>query len=355
MRAVVLHRLGEVRVEDRPEPRLPAGDEALVRVSCAGLCGSDLHIVSGRDRGCRTGTIMGHELVGVVEEVGAGVRRLRAGDRVVAPFTVSCGACFYCQRGLTGRCLRSRGFGFVTEDGQGLEGAQAGWVRVPLADSSLVALPARRPDGRPFEDAEALFLGDILSTAYGCAEAAAIAPGDVVAVLGCGPVGLLCVQAARLLGAGQVVAIDGVEHRREKARAFGAAPAATEEEARRLVAALTEGRGADAVLEAVGAAPALDVAQRLARPGAVISIAGYHTSEHYALPIQAAYGKNLTFKIGRCHARRYIDLLLPLVLAGELRPTEIVSHVLPLEDAVVAYDLFGARRDNAIKVLLLPG
>jgi threonine dehydrogenase-like Zn-dependent dehydrogenase len=355
MRAVVLHRPGEVRVEDRPEPRLPAADEALVRVTCAGLCGSDLHIVSGRDRGCRLGTIMGHELVGVIEEVGGAVSKLRAGDRVVAPFTVSCGACFFCQRGLTGRCLQSRGFGFVTEAGVGLEGAQAQWVRVPLADSTLVPLPARTDDGRPFEDRDALFLGDILSTAYGCAEAAAIATGDVVAVVGCGPVGLLCVQAAQLLGARAVVAVDAVAHRREKARSFGATAAAGDDEALELVRALTDGRGADAVLEAVGAGPALDLALRLARPGAVVSVAGYHTADLYPLPIQAAYGQNLTLVIGRCHARRNIDRLLPLVLAGRLRHTEIVSHVLPLADAARAYALFADRRDNAIKVLLMPG
>jgi threonine dehydrogenase-like Zn-dependent dehydrogenase len=226
---------------------------------------------------------------------------------------------------------------------------------VPLADSTLVRLPARRPDGLPFSDQEALFLGDILSTAYGCAEGAAITGGDVVAVVGCGPVGLLCVQAAQLFGAAAVVAVDPVAHRRDKAHRFGALPAAGEGEATRIVAGLTEGRGADAVLEAVGAGPALDLALRLARPGAVVSIAGYHTADHYPLPIQAAYGKNLTLKIGRCHARRLIDVLLPLVLAGRFRHTEIVSHVLPLEDAAHAYQLFADRGDTAIKVLLVPG
>jgi threonine dehydrogenase-like Zn-dependent dehydrogenase len=353
MKAVVMHQLGSVRVEDREPPRLGGPDEAIVRVTCAGLCGSDLHIVSGRDRGCRPGTIMGHELVGVVEEAGTDVR-LRPGTRVVAPFTVSCGACFFCQRGLTGRCVRSRGFGFVTEEGLGLEGAQAEYVRVPLADSTLVALPAQRDDGRPLEDREALFLGDILSTAYGCAKGAAIAAGDVVVVVGCGPVGLLCVQAARLFSPAAVIAVDGVDYRRQRARDFGALPAATPEEAAHLVAEHTGGRGADAVLEAVGAAGALDLAIRLGRPGAVISIAGYHTADVYPLPIQAAYGKNLTIKIGRCHARHHIDALLPLVLAGRLRHTEIITHDLPLADAPRAYQLFEEKRDGAIKVVLRP-
>jgi threonine dehydrogenase-like Zn-dependent dehydrogenase len=354
VKAVVLDRIGSVQVQDRPQPRAPGAGEAIVRVTCAGICGSDLHIVSGRDAGCRPGTIMGHELVGVVEEVGAGVDRLRAGARVVAPFTVSCGACFYCRRGLTGRCVSSRGFGFVTEEGAGLEGAQAGWVRVPLADSTLVELPETRAGGAPFTDAEALFLGDILSTAYGCAEAAGIGAGDVVAVVGCGPVGLLCVQAAQLFAPAAVVAVEGVGYRRERARSFGALPAADAEEAVRLVAERTEGRGADAVLEAVGAAPALDLAIRLARPGATVSIAGYHTAAEYPLPIQAAYGKNLGLRIGRCHARRHIDTLLPLVLAGRFRQTEIITHQLPLADGARAYDIFAQHQDQAIKVLLHP-
>ena len=354
MKAIVLHQPGAVRVEDRPEPRRPAADEAIVRVTYAGLCGSDVHIVSGRDRGCRTGTIMGHELVGVIDEVGTEVRSLHAGDRVVAPFTVNCGACFFCRRGLTGRCARSLGFGFVREDGLGLEGAQAERVRVPFADSSLVRLPDQRDDGAAFDDREALFLGDILSTAFGCAQGAGIAAGDVVAVVGCGPVGLLCVQAAQIFSPAAVIAVDGVPERRERARAFGAEPAADVDEAARRVADLTDGRGADAVLEAVGSTSALDLALRLARAGAVVSIAGYHTAATYPLPIQAAYGKNLTVKIGRCHARRTIDDLLPLVLAGRFRQTEIVSHTLPLADGARGYEIFSERREGAIKVLFVP-
>jgi threonine dehydrogenase-like Zn-dependent dehydrogenase len=354
MRSIVLHQPGAVRLEDRPEPRHAAPDEAIVRVTCAGLCGSDLHIVAGRDRGCRLGTIMGHELVGVIEEVGRDVRGLRTGDRVLSPFTVNCGACFFCLRGLTGRCAKSLGFGFVTEAGVGLEGAQAEHIRVPLADATLVRLPEKTTSGAAFEDREALFLGDILSTAFSCAEGANISAGNVVAVVGCGPVGLLCVQAARYFSAGAIVAIERVAERREKARALGAEPAADGDEGARLIADLTDGRGADAVLEAVGEPGALDLALRLGRPGAVVSIAGYHTATTYALPIQAAYTKNLTLRIGRCHARRTIDILLPLVTAGRFRPADIVTHVLPLEEGARGYEIFSERREGAIKVLFVP-
>jgi threonine dehydrogenase-like Zn-dependent dehydrogenase len=349
--AIVLHGPGRVSVAARPEPRVEQPGDAVVRAHLAGICGSDLHIVSGRDAGCRPGTIMGHELVGTVETVGPGVRSLRPGDRVVAPFTASCGACYFCRRGLTGRCVESVGLGFVTDAGRGLEGAQAERVRIPLADTTLVRLPDRHDDGTPFTDVDGLFLGDILSTAYSAAEAAAIEPGAVVAVVGCGPVGLLAVQAALVLGAGAVVAVDALGYRRDKARAFGAAPAAPADAAA-AVAERSEGRGADAVVEAVGAAPALDLAIALARPGATISIAGYHTDASYPFPIERAYGKNLTVRIGRCHARAVIDRLLPHVRARRFRQAEIVTHVLPLGDGARGYEIFTERRDGAIKVLL---
>ena len=240
MQAIVYKDPGGVRVLERPLPALEHPGDALVRVTTAGLCGSDLHIVDGRDRGCRAGTIMGHELVGVVDRVGAAVTRFRPGDRVVSPFSVSCGACFYCRRSLPARCVAAACFGFVNEDGRGLEGAQA------------------------------------------------------------------------------------------------------------------EGRGADVVLEAVGAGPALDLAIALVRPGGTVSIAGYHTDEVYPLGIQAAYGKNLTLKIGRCNARYHMERLMPLVAARALRHTEIITHEMPLSAGEEAYAMFRERRDGAIKVLLDP-
>jgi threonine dehydrogenase-like Zn-dependent dehydrogenase len=351
MKCIVLARPGVVALEDRPEPGLQAADDVIVRVTAAGICGSDLHIVSGRDRGCRSGTIMGHELVGVVDQVGGAIRAFQRGDRVVAPFTVNCGACFFCTRGLTGRCEHSQGFGFVTDDGRGLPGAQAERVRVPLAPSTLVKVPDTKQDGTPLTDVEALFLGDILSTAYSAVKGAAISPGDVVAVIGCGPVGLLAVQAAQLQRPAAIVAVDPVVERRARAAAFGAT-AVEPTEARAVIDQLTAGRGADAAVEAVGTTPALDAAIALVRAGAVVSIAGYHTAETYPFAIQAAYGKNLTIRIGRCHARATLVDVLPLVLAGQLRPEGVLSHLLPLRDGVEAYDLF--ERRAATKVVLRP-
>ena len=360
MKAITLASIGTVELAERPEPRLERPGDALVRVTTAAICGSDIHVVEGRDRGVRLGTILGHEFVGVVEELSPGVPGLAVGDRVLAPFTVSCGACFFCRRGLTARCVRSEGFGFVNDGGQGLEGAQAELVRVPLAGSSLLRVPSLAPDGAAVADEEVLFLGDVFSTAYSCVESAGVGPGDTMVVVGCGPVGLLCVMAARWLGAGAVVAIDSVDYRLEKAAALGATaldvgspprPAVLQQ----AVAELTEGRGADAAVEAAGSAAALDLAQLLVRPGGVVSIAGYHTDAVYPLPIHAAYLKNLTLRIGRCSAREVMERLLPRVLAERPPLTAIVSHVLPLADGPRGYELFRRRQESAIKVLLKPG
>jgi threonine dehydrogenase-like Zn-dependent dehydrogenase len=346
---------GNIAMEEMPAPRIQDPGDAIVRVTTAGVCGSDLHIIHGRDKGIRMGTIMGHEFTGIVEEVGNGVSYLRKSDRVVAPFTVNCGSCFYCKRDLPARCIRSEGFGFITEAGKGLHGAQAEFVRVPLADSTLVRVPEKKKDGSQIKDEEILFLGDIFSTAYSCAEKAEIRKGDVVTVIGCGPVGLLCILAARLFEPSAIIAVDSVDYRLDKAKSFGAITASPDSETLvSLVKELTEGRGADAALEAVGHSSALDLAIRVVRPGGVVSIAGYHTDEVYPLPIQTAYTKNLTVKIGRCNARKYLGQLLPLVVENRVPMTHIITHTLPLKDALHGYDLFTKKLDSAIKVLLKP-
>ncbi len=342
-------------LEEVPEPRIQDSGDVVVKVTTAGLCGSDLHIVHGRDKGIRMETIMGHEFTGIIEETGPGVSHFQKGDRIVAPFTVNCGGCFYCKRDLPGRCIRSEGFGFITEAGKGLHGAQAEYVRVPLADSTLIKIPEKHNDGSEIKDEEILFLGDIFSTAYSCAEKGEIRKGDVVVVIGCGPVGLLCILAAQLFEPSAIIAVDSVDYRLAKAKSFGAFPATPDTEMLvHLVGELTEGRGADAALEAVGHASALDLAIRVLRPGGVVSIAGYHTTESYPFPIQAAYGKNLTVKIGRCNARKYMSQLLPVVMENRVPMTDIITHVLPLQEGIHGYDIFSKRLDSAIKVLLKP-
>jgi threonine dehydrogenase-like Zn-dependent dehydrogenase len=354
VKAIVLAGDNRVALEERPEPRVEEPGDAVVRVTTAGICGSDLHIVEGRDRSARTGTVMGHELVGVVEEVGAAVTDLQPGQRVVSPFSVSCGRCYFCRRDLPARCELSRCFGVVDAEGRGLEGAQAERVRVPLASTTLVPLPELRDDGQPLPDEEAILLGDVFATGYSAARRAGIESGDIVAVVGCGPVGLLAALSAALLGARAVVASDMLAYRREAAARLGALPAAPHE-LQAACEALTDGRGADAVVEAVGTPRALDLAIRVARAGATIAIAGYHTEATYPLPMDAAYQKNLSFRIGRTSARSYIPRLLPMLVESRVSLAPVVSHVLPLEDGVRGYKLFARKEDGALKVLLRAG
>jgi S-(hydroxymethyl)glutathione dehydrogenase / alcohol dehydrogenase len=356
MKAVVLEKIGGVTLKDSPEPSLQNETDAIIRVTTAGVCGSDLHIVHGRDPGIRMGTIMGHEFVGIVEQAGSAVHNFRKGDRVLSPFTINCGDCFYCLRQLPARCIKSYCFGFVAEDGSGLEGSQAEYVRVPLASSTLLALPDKRNDNTTLSDEQALFLGDIFSTAYSTAEGGMIQRGDTVVVVGCGHVGLLCILAAKLFEPAHIVAVDSVDYRVEKAREFGAQTVDPDPgRVLQLVRELTDGRGADAALEAVGHPSALDLAIHVIRPGGVVSIGGYHTQSTFPFPIQKAYTKNLTLKIGRCNARKYMQKLLPLVMENRIpQLTEIITHILPLTEAEKAYEIFAERRDNAIKVLLKP-
>jgi 2-desacetyl-2-hydroxyethyl bacteriochlorophyllide A dehydrogenase len=349
MKAIIFKEIGAVALAERETPRLQDSEDAIVRVTASGICGSDLHIVYGRDEGEKCGTIMGHEFTGIIEETGSGVQNLRNGDRIVSPFTVNCGKCFYCLRDLPARCLHSRCFGFVSQNGEGLEGAQAEYVRVPLASSTLVKIP------EGINDEEIIFLGDIFSTAYSCAENANIKQGDVVIVVGCGPVGLLGIMAAQAFQPSRIIAVDSIDYRLEKARSFGAITARPNPDGvAKMVRNMTDGRGADAILEAVGNPSALDLAIQAARPGATVSIAGYHTEPFYKFPIHLAYTKNLTVKIGRCNARKYMTQLLPLIAERRFPLTDIITHVLPLSEGVRGYEIFDKRLESAIKVLLKP-
>ena len=294
------------------------------------------------------GTIMGHEFVGEIVEVGSEVGRFAVGDRVVSPFTTSCGGCFYCCTGLTCRCTRGQLFGWV-EKREGLQGAQAEFVRVPLADSTLVALP---------EDAlaeEALFAGDIFSTGYFCAEVAGIEPGSVVAVLGCGPVGLMAVLGARELGAERIFAVDSITERLRLAERWGAHAVNFQEvDPVTVLREATQGRGADVVLEVVGSPAATRLAVDLARPGGVVSAAGVHTEEQFAFSPVEAYDKNLTYKAGRCPARYYMDRLLPLIRSRKYDLASVISHRLPLDQGVRGYEIFAEKLESCTKVILRP-
>ena len=347
MRALSFGGLRTIRYEDVDDPKIVDGRNAIVRVERAGLCGSDLHVWHGRESGLDDGTVMGHEFVGRVVAAGPAARAHAVGTRVVAPFSTACGRCFYCARGLSARCVEGALFGWV-QDGRGLHGGQAESVRVPLADASLVAVEDELP-------AElALLLADVVPTGWHVARMGDVKRGDTVVVLGCGPIGLAAVVAAREQGAERVFAIDALVERLELAARFGATPLALgRDDVASAVRDATEGRGADAALEAVGSPQASRLAFDLVRPGGTVSIVGVHHESQFAFSPVEAYDKNVTLRIGRCPARSYMDELLPL-LRRRSELAAIVTHVRPLAEGAAAYEQFDAKEGGCIKIAFTP-
>lgn len=346
MKALTFHGKQAIRHETVDEPKVIAPTDAVVKVSLSAICGSDMHVYHGREPGMDTGTVMGHEFTGAVVELGSGVSTLAVGDQVLSPFTTSCGNCFFCDRGLTARCVKGQLFGYV-ENGSGLQGGQAEYVRVPLADSTLAAIPE---DVSP---EEALLLGDVFSTGYFCARQARVESGSTCAIIGCGPVGLMAVVGARELGADRIFALDSIPERLELAGTFGATPIDFKTvDPVAVVHEATQGRGADAALDAVGTSASTRAAYDLVRPGATISVVGVHYDEQFPFSPPNAYDKNLTFTVGRCPARRVMQDLIPVVQARKYDLVSIISHRLPLAEGSEAYRLFDEKRDRCTKVVL---
>lgn len=332
-----------------PEPQILQPTDAIVRITATAVCGSDLHVYHGREVGLDIGTIMGHEFVGEVIETGSAVRHLKTGNMVVSPFTTNCGQCYYCRIGLTCRCIQGQLYGWV-QNGQGLHGAQAQYVRVPLADATLLPFDASIPDEY------ALLVGDVRSTGYHCAVQANLTPDGVYAAIGCGPVGLMAVLAAKELGANTIFALDTQPERLQLAQTFGATPVnISRQNPIEVIQAVTQGRGTDAILEAVGSPQAMRLAYQLLRPGGAISSVGVHTTENFAFSPIEAYDKNVTVKIGRAPARHYMQQLLaayhtsPVAAAA----TGIITHRFPLSEGAEAYRIFDAKEDGCIKAVLV--
>jgi len=348
MLALTFHGEETIQCETVADPEILDARDAIVAVSSTAICGSDLHVYHCREKGLDMGTTMGHEFTGTVVEIGSAVQNIRKGDRVVSPFTTSCGSCFYCRAGLTCRCTQGALFGWV-EGGQGLQGAQAQYVRVPLADGSLFPLP------EDVGEEEGLLLGDILATGYFAADGAGIKPGGTYVVLGCGPVGLMGIVGARELGAERLYAVDCIPERLTLAQSYGAIPIDfSKQDPAELIRETTQGLGADAVMELVGSASASRLAMDLIRPGGTISIAGVHTEPHFAFSPGEAYDKNITLRIGRCPARFYMERLLPLVRQRKYDLGAIFSHRLPLQQGAEGYDIFAKRLQCCTKVILKP-
>ena len=385
MRATVWHGVGDIRLDDVPVPRLQDPSDAIVRLTASAICGTDLHFVRGSMSGMRPGTILGHEGVGIVEQTGEDVRNLDPGDRVVIASTIACGSCAYCRAGYFAQCLVANPHGpeagtafFGGPEATGpFDGLQAELARIPFANVGLVKLPDE------VEDDDALLISDIFPTAWFGARLAEVTPGDVVAVFGCGPVGLLTIVSAQLQGAGRVLAVDQHADRLAQARALGAETVDfSNEHPVETLRRLTGGTGPDRVIDAVGI-DAESPGARTARPepadedagfqppgnapdqalrwevdavakAGTVAIIGVYPPDAETFPIGAAMNKNLTLQMGNCNHRRYIPELVELVRAGVVRPSRLVTQVEELQDAVSAYSSFDARSPGWQKVALDP-
>jgi len=402
MKAIVFHGVGDIRLDSVPEPKIKEPNDAIVRLTASAICGTDLHMIRGTMSGMKPGTILGHEGVGIVEEVGKDVRNFRKGDRVVIGSTIACGYCSYCRAGDFAQCDHANPNGPASgtaffggpETSGPFDGMQAEFVRVPFANVGMVKVPDE------ISDEQAILVSDIFPTGYFAADLADICDGRTVAVFGCGPVGQFCIASAKLMNAGRILAIDTIPSRLEMARSQGAeAIDFNAENPVEVIKELTGGIGVDRAIDAVGidanrphsgpAKPGMAersefqaeqkkvapktspksgnwepgdapsqvlqwMVQSVAKAG-TLAIVGVYGEMLKTFPLGEAMERNLTIRAGNCNHRRYIPQLLDLIRTGAVRPEEILTHVGPLTGALEAYRNFDKREPGWIKVKLEPG
>jgi threonine dehydrogenase-like Zn-dependent dehydrogenase len=393
MRALVWHGKGDVRCDTVPDPTIENPGDIIVKITATAICGSDLHLFDGYMPAMEEGDILGHEPMGIVAEVGSDVKKFKAGDRVVVPFTIACGTCFFCQKELYACCDTTNRdaktaatmmghapaglFGYSHLTGH-YPGGQAEYLRVPHADVSPLKI-----ENDSLTDEQVLFLSDIFPTGYMAAENAGIEPGDTVAVWGCGPVGQFAIQSAWMFGAGRVIAIDRVPERIAMAQNQGRAETINFKEIDGSVydrlQEMTDGRGPDRCIDAVGAeahgsgsfdaildkakasvmlatdrAHVLREAILCCRKGGTVSVPGVYIGYLDKVPFGAAMNKGLTLKTGQTHMKRYTQPLLKRIEAGEIDPSLIITHNRPLEEGPELYKTFRDKKDGCIKVVLKP-
>lgn len=402
MKAVVFHDIGDIRLEDVPEPKIKEPTDAVIRITASAICGTDLHMIRGTMTGMKPGTVIGHEAVGLVEEVGRDVRNFSEGDRVVVASTIGCGYCSYCRAGYFAQCDNANPngpqagtcfFGGPKMSGP-IDGLQAERARIPFANVTLYRIPD------DVSDSEAILLSDIFPTGYFGADIAEIKDGDTVAVFGCGPVGQFTIRSAFLLGAGRVIAVDCIPSRLEMARSQGAEVIDFEnEDPVQTILDLTGGIGVDRCIDAVGVdavcahkGPAAKEAKSHAdqfkrelkqvapkahphgnswHPGdapsqalqwevkalckaGTLSIIGVYPQTVDFFPLGTAMNKNITINMGNCNHRKYIPMLMDMVETGEVNPLKVLTHVEPMTSAIDAYHAFDERQPGWVKVELVP-
>lgn len=390
MKAVLFQGTGKVSVETVSDPTILEPTDAIIKVTSTAICGSDLHLFNGYNPTMKQGDILGHEFMGEVVEVGADVRTVKTGDRIVVPFNIACGECFFCKKDLYSACDRTNPNPEITEKMYGHHaagmygyshafggycGGQAQFVRVVNVDVNHITIPAELPDEK------VLFLGDIFSTGYMAAENAQIEEGDTVAIWGCGPVGQFCIKSAFMFGAGRVIAIDRFPERLEMAKNYGGAEVINYEEVDDLFETLnemTDGRGPDSTIDAVGMEAhgtgiggaydkvkqsvrletdrptALRQVIHAVRKGGHVSVPGVYMEFVDKLNFGAVMNKGLTIKSGQTHVQRYLKPLLEKIQSGEIDPSGIISHRPPLAEAQHMYEIFRDKEDSCIKVVMNP-
>lgn len=385
MKAAVFHKPGDIRYQSTEDPRIEQSRDVLLRVTSTAICGSDLHIYDGFLPQLRE-EVLGHEFMGVVEEVGSGVTNFKKGDRVVVPFTIACGQCYFCQHQLQMHCEHSNpefygpDGGLLTEKGGGLfgysdlyggyNGGQAEYVRVPYGDYGLRHVP------EGLKDEQVLFLTDIFPTGWSSIEWGELKGGETVAIFGSGPVGLMAQKSAWLQGAARVIAIDPVEYRLERARRVNKVETLNPHEVDvvEAIREMTEGRGADLCVDAVGmeaergildkakaafnlekgSVSVLETCLRAVRRGGIVSVVGVYGTPFDNYPLGRIFDKGLTLRYGQSQVHKNIDHLLNLVVDGKVVLDDIVSHVLPLAEISRGYDIFKTKKDDCTKVILKP-
>ncbi|WP_445258973.1 zinc-dependent alcohol dehydrogenase [Nocardioides aurantiacus] len=394
MRALTFHGKRDLRVEDVPDPRIEQPTDAIVKVTSSAICGSDLHLMEVLGPFLHTGDVLGHEPMGIVEEVGPDVTHIKPGDRVVVPFNISCGHCWMCTRGLMAQCETTQNratgkgatlFGYTDLYGA-VPGGQAEYLRVPQAQFGPIPVPSDEPDER------FLFLSDIIPTAWQAVKWADVQEGSTVAVFGLGPVGQFATRIAKHLGASRVIGIDRVPERLAMAQRHGIETLDNSDidDVGEALIELVDGRGPDGVVEAVGmeahdspfgklahgivgalpdavAAPmadkmaldrlgALHAAIKGVRRGGTVSVSGVYGGEVDPMPMMEMFDRGITMRFGQCHVKRWIDDIMPAVLddADPLGTLDLTTHHLPLEQAPHGYDIFQKKQDGCIKVVLKP-
>ncbi|MFP4697351.1 MAG: zinc-dependent alcohol dehydrogenase [Eubacteriales bacterium] len=376
MKAITYQGMKNVKVKNVTDPKIENSDDIIIKVTSTAICGSDLHLIHGMIPNTPKDYVIGHETMGIVEEVGRDIEKVKKGDRVIVPFPISCGHCWYCEHELWSQCDNSNPngevggiFGYSKTLG-GYDGGQAEYLRVPYANVGPTVI------SEGLTDEQALFLTDILPTSYWGAEIGGIKSGDTVVVLGCGPVGLLTQKWAAYMGAGRIIGVDNINYRLRHAEQYNGVETINFEDqdyTGEYIKNITNG-GADVVIDCVGmdgkmtnfekvetllklqggSKSAIEMASQAVRKGGTVSIVGVYGARYNLFPLGDFFARNITLKMGQCPVHSYVNPILNLIKDNKIDPTDIITHRLPLNKGEYAYKIFDEKKDDCIKVILKP-